>query len=168
MGGLSGPPADAPLSDAPPPPPPSNPPPPPKDPPKDRNSKERLSKDRNSKERLSKEQPKEAWGVEGKENAPAGAPIEKVVEKPMEGTVTESRRSSREGRPERAKLSSRAVSKAGNAVFDAHRQFITSCVEQLEVHTFMLSQVWRPNLSQPARARLLHAHHAAASLTPSA
>mmetsp|Transcript_4304 Transcript_4304/g.9297 ORF Transcript_4304/g.9297 Transcript_4304/m.9297 type:complete len:117 (-) Transcript_4304:456-806(-) len=26
------------------------------------------------------------------------------------------------------------------AVFDAHRQFITSCVEQLEVHTYMLSQ----------------------------
>ena len=26
------------------------------------------------------------------------------------------------------------------AVFDAHRQFITSCVGQLEVHTYMLSQ----------------------------
>ena len=29
---------------------------------------------------------------------------------------------------------------AAGAIFSAHRQFITSCVEQLEVHTWMLSQ----------------------------
>ena len=33
-----------------------------------------------------------------------------------------------------------AFAAVGRAVFDAHRQFITSCVEQLEVHTYMLSQ----------------------------
>lgn len=33
----------------------------------------------------------------------------------------------------------KAIAKAGVAVFDAHRQFITCCVDQLEVHTYMLS-----------------------------
>ena len=33
-----------------------------------------------------------------------------------------------------------AAREAGAAIFGAHRDFITSCVEQLEVHTWMLSQ----------------------------
>jgi hypothetical protein len=44
------------------------------------------------------------------------------------------------------------VSEAGAAVFGAHRQFITSCVEQLEVHTYMLSQAE----AQPSEGAQLH------------
>ncbi len=33
-----------------------------------------------------------------------------------------------------------AAREAGSAIFGAHREFITQCVEQLEVHTWMLSQ----------------------------
>lgn len=47
------------------------------------------------------------------------------------------------------------LSKAGLAVFDAHRLFITSCVEQLEVHTFMLSQA-EPKPGKSVEGAQLH------------
>ena len=39
-----------------------------------------------------------------------------------------------------SKEAKKKLNKASHDVFDAHRNFITSCVEQLEVHTWMLSQ----------------------------
>ncbi|KAL3922293.1 MAG: hypothetical protein SGPRY_004611 [Prymnesium sp.] len=45
-----------------------------------------------------------------------------------------------------------APAEVRQAVFDSHRQFITSCVEQLEVHTYMLSQasLFRPHNDREA------------------
>ena len=41
-------------------------------------------------------------------------------------------------RPAAPTLDKKVIAKAGVAVFDAHRTFISSCVEQLEMHTFLL------------------------------
>ena len=95
---------------------------------------------------------KHAWTAEaseGKENAPRKenaphkaskeavpkeeAPKEdSVVENPSlaEVTTTEPKEGAAKGR----------ISNAGGAVFDAHREYITTCVEQLEMHTWMLAQ----------------------------
>ena len=88
--------------------------------------------------------PREAWAAEseGKENmtspqAPKSGE-KSVVTSPTAPKSGEKGEKKRRG--SREKRSSKSIAKASGAVFDAHRTFITSCVEQLEVHTFMLSQ----------------------------
>lgn len=83
--------------------------------------------------------PKEAWleasaalEADEKENTTSDNGLADGGDKPAE----KPRRSPRHEK----KPSSKAVTKAGKAVFEAHRNYVTSCVEQLEVHTFMLSQ----------------------------
>ena len=64
------------------------------------------------------------------------APKAKVAWGTMEG------RAEHEGLTDKENCVCNAVSarEAGAAIFGAHREFITQCVEQLEVHTWMLSQ----------------------------
>ena len=64
------------------------------------------------------------------------APKAKVAWGTMEG------RAEHEGLTDKENCVRNAVSarEAGAAIFGAHREFITQCVEQLEVHTWMLSQ----------------------------
>ena len=88
--------------------------------------------------------PREAWSAATeKENTPTGPP---------EPSPSKQRKSSPKVAKETRRLSERSVTKAGADVFDAHRNYITSCVEQLEVHTFMLGQAE----AQPSDAKGLN------------
>lgn len=101
--------------------------------------------------RPSKGRAKEAWAA-GSADAPspkkkggAERAAERAAEKAAAKEAKElakvaAAEEKENGAGQRTVMDKKAMAKAGVAVFDAHRQFITSCVEQLEVHTYMLSQ----------------------------